>query len=382
MKDVNVLFGMVDHRNVEAMAMRWRKCDLWKAGIVIVGMLLLLTCLALLPLSAASAHEETSRLVTLGTPTVQATPTEDATVTALNKEKLAQEVQHLKGQNEPDFFGWLQGNATLLSTLLVVVGGLIGLWRWFADRGGEREKRAEERFQSVVEGLGSERTEIKVGAAIMLHTFLQKGYERFYRQAFDLTVTHLRLLRTSDPPKDPNTPLPLATLNQALIAVFTEAFPLARDELKKRKKEPFDPRSLGASHIKLDNAFLWKADLEQVWMPGVSLRKTDLTDAKLGRACVWGGAKLTEAKLERADLSGADLSGADLSQANLSQANLSGADLSGANLEDALSLKDTNLRRVKGLTKEQLAACQAKGAIIDEDPATNSSQPTAAPLQP
>ena len=43
----------------------------------------------------------------LATP-VQETPTVDATVTALNKEKLAQEVQQLKNQNELDPFGWLR----------------------------------------------------------------------------------------------------------------------------------------------------------------------------------------------------------------------------------------------------------------------------------
>ena len=45
----------------------------------------------------------------LATPVpVQKTPTVDATVTALNKEKLAQEVQQLKNQNELDPFGWLR----------------------------------------------------------------------------------------------------------------------------------------------------------------------------------------------------------------------------------------------------------------------------------
>jgi len=41
-----------------------------------------------------------------------------------------------------------------------------------------------------------------------------------------------------------------------------------------------------------------------------------------------------------------------------------------------ISLKDTNLRGVKGLAKEQLAACKAKGAIIDADSMTNASQST------
>jgi hypothetical protein len=52
------------------------------------------------------------------------------------------------------------------------------------------------------------------------------------------------------------------------------------------------------------------------------------------------------------------------------------------NIEDTLSLKDANLHGVIGLTKEQRAFCRVKGAIIDEDLTTSSSQSTAAPHSP
>ena len=78
-------------------------------------------------------------------------------------------------------------------------------------------------------------------------------------------------------------------------------------------------------------------------------------------------ALMAEMDLEAADLSGADLKGANLSETDL---------------EAALSLKDTDLRGVKGLTKEQLEACQAKGALIDEDFTTSSSQSTISPPPP
>jgi hypothetical protein len=58
------------------------------------------------------------------------------------------------------------------------------------------------------------------------------------------------------------------------------------------------------------------------------------------------------------------------------------ANLNVANLQDALTLKDTNLHGVKGLTKEQLATCKAKGAIIDEDPTISASQSNMAPSSP
>jgi len=72
-----------------------------------------------------------------------------------------------------------------------------------------------------------------------------------------------------------------------------------------------------------------------------------------------------------------------LSKLFLTDANLSGADLSNARLLDtATSLERADLRRVKGLTKEQLKAYEARGAIIDKDPTTIPSQPTITPSQP
>ena len=109
--------------------MSWLKREKWKAGIALAGMLLLLVLMVWIPVSAVGAYEGASGLAGPRMATVQATPTEDATVTALNKEKLAQEVQQLENQNAPGFFGWLQTNiAILLSTLTVVIGALIGFF--------------------------------------------------------------------------------------------------------------------------------------------------------------------------------------------------------------------------------------------------------------
>jgi hypothetical protein len=382
--------------------MHWLKRERWKAGTGIAGVLLLLVFMVWVPVSAADAYERASGLAMPITGTVQATPTLDATVTALNKEKLAQEVEQLKNQNAPNLFGLLQTNAAiLLSTLVVVVGGLIGLFRWFGDRRDAQDKdlktQAEERFKSAVTALGDENEGTQVGGAILLQSFLHKEdkeiYRRYYPQIFDLAVAYLRLPRTSQTPEDPNIPLELTPLSQALIVVFKEVFSLARDEwIKKRKEDPFDPRSLDASNINLDNAFLWKADLKQVFIPWASLKEVNLPEADLCGAQLWevnlNKADLCGAKLKGADLGAANLSraklskftpsgvilieGADLSDARLSDANLSGADLRGADLRGA-NLRGADLTGVKGLSKEQLVAYKANGAIIDEDLTTSSS---------
>jgi hypothetical protein len=127
--------------------MRWLKRDMWKAGITIAGVLLPLVLMVWVPVSAAGAYEIASGLAVPITVTVQATPTEDATVTALNKEKLAQEVQQLKNQNAPNPLGWLLTNASiLLSTLVLVFGGLFGLWRWRVDRRDAQDKESRDRL--------------------------------------------------------------------------------------------------------------------------------------------------------------------------------------------------------------------------------------------
>jgi hypothetical protein len=452
------LFGMFHHDLVEALPMCWLKREVWKIGIVITAISLLLVLMTWLPVSSASAHEGTLRVASKGSLTVQGTPTEDATVTALSKEQLAQQVA---GQQHT-WDNWLWSNAatilsSFLSTLVVVIGVLFGFWqwrvsrndtqkkesddqkvaqdkeledrkaererrdeeqqRWLKNQEAEREKRAEERFQAAVTGLGDDKEGARIGAAILLRTFLVPGYERFYTQIVQLVAANLRLPRSSHPPKSPQ---PLTALSQALIVAFMEAFPLAREQEKKNVGTSFVPgvktaysdefevniipsspaniaskeiHALSAIGIVLDNGFLWYADLKQAWMAQASLQKTDFTgadlskanlyEANLSEAYLWetnlSEANLWEANLSKADLRGtnlsranlyqADLSGATLQQvnlqgANLCKANLSRADLSGTVLEDALLLDGTDLRGITGLTKKQLADFQTRGAII------------------
>jgi uncharacterized protein YjbI with pentapeptide repeats len=351
---------MFNYCTVEALHMHWLKREIWKVGIALAGMLLLLVLIVWVPVSAAGAYEGVSGLAGLVTATVQATPTVDATVTELNKEKLAQEVQQLKKQNEPDLLGWLLPNATIL---LAVVGGIFAIVRYFSDRTAEHEKRVEELFQAAVTGLGDKEEGAEIGAATLLRTFLRQGYERYYTQVFDLAVANLRLPRTSKSPEDSDTPQHLTPLSRALIVLFKEAFPRARSQNKGGTQSPKRTyiqtrfkltgiQSLDASGIQLDYANLEVADLRQVWMCQASLRKADLTGADLSGAYLWN-----------TNLSGAYLWATDLSGANLLEAKLNGADLSGANIQEALSLENTDLRGVKGLDDKQKEACRAKGAI-------------------
>src|SRR5204863_715163 len=178
-------------------------------------------------------HQTARASLYQATPIAQATPTVDPTVTALEKKKLAEEVNNLQNQNN-----WLWNfGAAIGSTALLVLTGLVGIIRYFADRGAERkkrseeqtrwlqdreserDKRAEERFQTIVAGLGNEKMEARIGSAIVLRTFLIPSYNQFYSQAFDLSVAYLRAPKSGEPLED--------TFRQALITVFKESFSLA-----------------------------------------------------------------------------------------------------------------------------------------------------------
>lgn len=342
--------------------MYWQKQNL-KIGITVASILFLLVLMMWIPASAVDArqHNGLATPATGATAPVQPTPTEDATVTALNKEKLAQEVLQLKNQNQPDLFGWLRTNASiLLSTLVVVIGGLIGLFRWLGDRRSEREKRVEERFEKVAEGLGSQDIEKRAGAAVMLRTFLKPGYKQFYQQVFDLTVTHLRL---PPPPHTQNQKFP-DPLSQALIIVFKEAALCVRAGLEREKVKPEEySRFLDASRVRLDYASLDGADLSDVLMREASLIEAHLDQANLARALLMG-ANLTGADLWRTNLTEASLSRAILTNAILTEADLTNAGLFNANPEDASSLTDTRIYDVQGLSQKQIDTCRVKGAII------------------
>ena len=421
------------------------KRDMWKAGITIAGILLLLLLMAWIPMLVAGAYEGTSRLAATVTGTT--TPTVDTTVTALSKQQLTLQVKQLQNQLQNQK-NWLEDNSTaLIAGFVTIVVALFGIYQWagnrrderrkeivvqdneLEDRKAEREKQAEERFQKVVEGLGSERIEAKVGAAITLRSFLQPGYEQFYRQAFDLAVAHLRLRKAEasapEPPSSSDqvltlstTAIPLDSLSQALITVFKEAFPLARNELKKELKKTnvqFDPLLLAATDVQLDYAYLARTNLTQAWLVGASLRKANLAGAHLewaeliGAHLEWAlldGAQLEGANFSRAHLEGAHLNNAQLEEAHLNNAQLEGAELIGAQLEGAYligaqlegvrlngaqlegadfsmaqlkgavlteanpeeadSLLKTKMYGVTGLTPEQREICIKKGATFDE----------------
>jgi uncharacterized protein YjbI with pentapeptide repeats len=314
----------------------------------------------------------------------------------LENDKLTQEVEKLKREGN-----WFWNNSATVGTILVATAaGLIGVFRWLADWREERRRRAEDRFQSVVGGLGNADLAAKIGAAVTLRTFLRKGYEGFYVQVFNLAVAYLQLQTIpSGAGSESDTPSPLT---RAFAIVFREAFPLARDQVLDK------PDLLDATGVWLKDTNLSHANLDGVWMPQAHLASAKLNASQINRANLIGAnltgatldqvsgegvdftnailvgaslksAVLPKASFEGAELAGAvfenaDLKGADLSQADLTNAILLGADLSGANPQAAKSVAGAKMYGAQGLTNSQIQACQQKGADFTEGSARTPPQ--------
>ena len=349
-------------------------------------------CLLILTLSMGSGRAQ---------PATESTPSADPTVTALERERLALEVDHLRTENS-----WWRKSIDAIVDLISVVGpvgvGLYALYGFFSDREAartqefseaqqrrkdeqekyeqrltaerveaerrrdaeraEQDRRAQERFLAVVEGLGHADSSRQAGAAVMLRSFLRPGYEDYHLQAFDLAAAYLRL---QPPPPDPGSPP--SAFTSALAAAFKEALPLARAQLREmqqantREQKPDfrDPNQRGhevhldASRVHLEGTFLHEADLAEVGMLGAYLTQAYLRFSDL-----------SDATLQEADLQWANLNNATLDRTDLRRAKLGNATLIGARALKGLDLRGAVLSRAK-LTGASLWDAQLQGAKLD-----------------
>lgn len=308
-------------------------------------------------------------------------PATSASKDELERQKLKAEIKELEDRNSVKWAPLAEPVGSLASAVtafLAVFGIVVGGWRWRAEFQASKERRDDERFASVLQDLGHEREPMRAGAALMLRRFFDKPHSRIYQQAFDATVS---ALRQYGPETERETS---TTLSHALITAFVEGVPIHRArvartvpelhhealganlELGKETKDRrvgLQRRYLNASDIRLAGAFLWKADLQGVFMPRARLWEADLSEASLQSAVLWGsGTDLYAAKLYDANLDGANLGSANLEKAKLVRAHLRGAVLNGTQLSEA-SLDYANLTDAT-LRTAFLPDAELKGALL------------------
>ena len=191
---------------------------------------------------------------------------------------------------------------------------------------------------------------------------------RWHHTGFDLTVASVQAAVAA------------VTMAIALLGAFfvhdeyqdrrqarmTRAWELLNDTREIRFFNVGQIEALQSLH--LSGANLRRVNLESRYLEEIELRGGDFYGAHFSAANM-AGADLREAvlqatRLDLANLTEARLDGADLSKAILSRARLIGASLRRVDLTEAVlagtDLSGADLRRVRGLTAEQLAEACAK----------------------
>ncbi len=399
----------------------------WNSTVIVLLLLLSFQAAAQTESRTATHSSQNSAVTSAAQGSAQ-----DAEKANLEKDKLRLEIEKLRLENANNerslttIRGWLNLLYGNVSVIVAIVLGFVGLFRYLRERREELLKREDERFEEVVKGLGSEQDQQRVSSAVLLPTFLRKGYERFYLQVFNLAAGNLRgqtevitavsapvggiptLRRVTDHSAISTTPM-----GRSLTSVLRESYPRAREivlkNMPKAGRDLVVGRYLNAAAVQLQRAFLAGVDFRDAWLKGASFREAILRGANLSRAVLEESdfsdammietnlqeaniqkSKFTDANLEDADLSraradnanfsngklaritmeggtigGAEFSDADLSKATFAAVSFLSADNKRANPEDAKNLTETVFKNIKTLTEDQIEKCKKKGAKFE-----------------
>jgi uncharacterized protein YjbI with pentapeptide repeats len=246
--------------------------------------------------------------------------------------KLKQEIKKLELENKKlsDGRGTIVGIAPFLTAIVALLGVFITLWRHLSEQRRQRDldrknletdriRRFNEKFNAVVENLGSESQAIQASAAVSIQTFLKPEYSEFHDQVFLILLANLKVQHNE-------------VIQQLLTAGFEKAIRVKSDVIA-AQNEQIDEKDekivLDLSGCALDGANLMKINLG--W---ANLRKASLQHANLKDACLIR-VKGEGAKLQFLKGGGADLKKARLKGANLTRANFREADLKWVHFEEA-----------------------------------------------
>ncbi|MGY0782134.1 pentapeptide repeat-containing protein [Azospirillum argentinense] len=303
--------------------------------------------------------------------------------------------------------GWL------MAAPIGLLGVMLAFWRTYnqhRDSLLSARKLDAESFAKAVEHLGSDKSSIRMGAALALED-LAKASPRLLSQAVEILCASVRearpvafLIKNSEeteinkdttsaiepqshPPVDISLILTIIIRLKGLqqskhISLRFDrtnlsGFTLSRADLSKAELSKANLSRANLSRANLSRALMYQANLDEASLSEANLklaflRSANLTGAYLFRADLTGAnllnAKLSRAELNRANLSKATLSAANLTGAHLIEANLEGAKLDGANLIGA-NLDETNLigANLEGakLDGANLIGANLDGAYLD-----------------
>jgi uncharacterized protein YjbI with pentapeptide repeats len=267
--------------------------------------------------------------------------------------KLRHEIKKLELENEKlsDEWDTIVGIAPFLASIVALLGVFITLWKHLSEQSRQRDldrknleadriRRFNEKFNAVVENLGSESPAIQASAAVSIQTFLKPEYSEFHDQVFMILLANLKVQHSD-------------VIRQLLTAGFEKAIRV-KSELIAAENEQIDEKDekiiLDLSGCTLDRANLTKINLGWANLRNASMLHANLKEACLIRVKGEGadleflkgtGVNLQKARLKGANLTGASFRTADLKWVHFEEANLSNSKfqqalLQGAHLEKSL----------------------------------------------
>lgn len=229
--------------------------------------------------------------------------------------------------------------APLLTALVALLGGLVGLRTYLDTRRKERLERSDAEFKAILENLFDSDARKRAVGAFALQSYLRGDEPGRQLQALSALQAAAHREKNEVGYNDELVSRGLA------FAALQAAGNLSPDVLRQMSF-----RWVDLSRLDLTGAHLVGVDLRDAKLEDADLSGADLSGAKLNDASL-RGAKLEGTILRRAVLTDTNLSGAKLTRADLAGAvvyprevrdlDLDGADLSGANIDRTLRWEET-----------------------------------------
>ncbi len=383
-----------------------------------IAVVIFLCCSALVAgaLLAVNLNSEPEALGASSTgttgPATGNTPPPASTV-SLKQQKLAQEVEQLKLQNDDlrrhqsTLERYVSDYGGVTAGLVALLGVLVTIWKQIgdqshqrqADRGQRDKDRAQReadsardqdaRLQSAVMNLGSASEAVRVGAAATLISFVRPEYQRLLHEVRLITLANLKIqhdqsvrrllvrafgaaARTGTPLAGVELDLAGAHLERAELSGIT----LAGGDLGFAQLTSADLRGCDLSRVHGREAVLTRA---RICGPGTSLEaarmekaiaaNTNFQEARLVSAH-FEGADLTRAKFQRAQLQAAHFENATLYGAKFQQADLNDCYFTNARLDDDVRrtiVRAKNWQHAHFSADERAALDRLEGAHATED---------------
>jgi len=229
--------------------------------------------------------------------------------------------------------------APLLTALVALLGGLVGLRTYLDARRKERLDRSDAEFKAILENLFDSDARKRAVGAFALQSYLRGDAPGRELQALSALQAAAHREKNASGYDDE-----LVTRGLA-FAALQAAGNLTPDVLRQMSF-----RWVDLSRLDLTGTHLVGVDLRDTKLEDADLSGADLTGAKLNDASLRGakldgailrGAVLTDANLSGAKLTHADLSGAAVYPAEVRDLDLDGADLRGADIDRAMRWEET-----------------------------------------